>query len=317
MVKVSATVAWPIMVRAQTRPARVGFLGLAPAQAWTQQFATLRAGLKHLGHVEGETYVIEFSFAETVEQMRDCAATLVTSNVDVILAPASTEVEATLLTTRKIPIVFVQHADPVGLGHVASFARPGGNVTGISIALREITVKAMEILVDLTDGADAISVLWNPTTPSHHEVLRSLRRAATERRVRLLLTPAGTVADLESAFASMSDENVYGFVVPPSPLTNTARRVIAKQEVVSQLPGIFVEKDNVAAGGLMSYGPNFNEMYRRSAIYIDRILRGAKPGDLPVTQSSRSELALNLQTAKILNLTIPPSIYARADDVIE
>ena len=314
---VGAMAAEPFVAQAQSRPAHIGFLGLAPATAWTEQFDALRAGLKDLGYVEGQTFVIDFRLADNVDQLPTYAAELVSLNVDVIVAPASTEVEPARRATTAIPIVFAQHADPVGLGHVASLPHPGGNITGVSMVLPEIAAKALEILLDLIRGAERVAVLWNPTTPSHHEVLRSLERTAAKLDVRLVLTPASSVADFDDAFASMARERVQGFVVPSSPLTNSARDVLAQRELASRLPGIFVNRENVVAGGLMSYGADFNYMYRHTAVYIDKILKGAKPADLPVEQASKYQLVLNLKTAKALGLEIPQSIYARADQVIE
>jgi putative tryptophan/tyrosine transport system substrate-binding protein len=245
------------------------------------------------------------------------ALKLVQMNVDVIIAPASTEVEPARQATTTTPIVFAQHADPVGIGHVASLARPGGNITGISMILPEIAAKALEILKDTVPHASRISVLWNPTTPSHAKVMKEVEATAASLGVQLLSAPIEAVADFDGAFSTMVRERADGFLVPSSPLTNSERVPLANLALKHRLPGIFVNKENVEAGGLMSYGPDFNYMYRRVGFYVDKILKGAKPADLPVEQASKYTLVVNMKTARALGLTIPPSVLARADELIE
>jgi putative tryptophan/tyrosine transport system substrate-binding protein len=312
-------VAWPDLSQAQgrTRIARVGFLGLGAASAWADQTEAFRAGLRDLGYVEGKTIAIEYRWAPGVEQLPAAAAELVSMNVDVIVAPASTEVEPARRETKTIPIVFAQHADPIGLGHVASLAHPGGNITGMSMVLTEIAVKALDIFREFAPQARRIGVLWNPTTPSHTQVLKALAGAAKKMEVELLLEPVRTAADFDGAFAAMRRERADGFVVPSSPVTNSAREILAELELRYRLPGIFVNKENVAAGGLMSYGADFNYMYRRAAFFVDKILKGEKPADIPVEQASKYALVINLKTARAIGIDIPESLLARADEVIE
>jgi putative tryptophan/tyrosine transport system substrate-binding protein len=296
---------------------RVGFLGLAPASAWTSQVEALRAGLRDLGYVEGQTLVIEFRWAARVDQMPELAAELVHLPVDVIVAPASTQVEPARQATTTIPIVFAQHADPVGIGHVASLARPGGNITGVSMALTEIAAKGLEILKEAVPHATRIGVLWNPTTPSHPYVLKAVEAVGASLGVQLLMAPVRTVEDFEGAFAMMAREGADGFLVPSSPLTNSQPAPLAALALQHRLPGMFANKANVEAGGLMSYGSDFNYMYRRTASYVDKILKGATPADLPVEQSTHFELVLNLKTAQTLAITFPPIILFQAKEVIK
>jgi len=309
---------WPLAVQAQrAKVARIGFLGVGPATAWADQVEAFKAGLRDLGYVEGRNIVIEERWAESTDQLPALAAELVRMNVDILVAPASTEVEPARQATRTIPIVFAQHADPVGVGHVASLARPGGNITGMSMVLTELAAKQLEILMDAVPQATRIGILWNPTTPSHPKVVKAIEAAARSLGVGLLMTPIQAVADFDGAFSTMAAERVDGFLVPGSPLANAQRAPLADLALKHRLPGIFANKANVRAGGLMSYGADFNYMYRHAALYVDKILKGEKPADLPVEQASKYELFVNLKTARAIELTIPPTLLARADEVIE
>jgi putative ABC transport system substrate-binding protein len=309
---------WPVAARAQRQTvARIGFLDLAPASAWANELEAFRAGLGDLGYVEGKNIVIEFRWADTVDQLPELATELVRMKVDVIIAPASTEVEPVRQATKTIPIVFAQHADPVGLGHVASLARPGGNITGVSMVMTELSAKALQILKDAVPQATRIGVLWNPTTPSHPVVLKEVELAGKSLGIQLLMIPTETVADFDGVFSTMAREHADGFLVVGSPLASMQRAPLADLELKYRLPGIFSNKANVKAGGLMSYGADFNYMYRHAAIYVDKILKGERPANLPVEQASKYELVINLKTANALGLTIPSQLLARADEVIE
>src|SRR6516225_5880544 len=206
-----AAAGWPLAARAQQPAKVVGVLNLGPASAWSSRVAALRAGLRDLGWVEGKNIVIEFRWADNVDQLPRLAAELVRMNVDVIFAPSSTMVEPARQTTQTIPIVFSNHADPVGIGHVASFARPGGNVTGLSMLLTDLAVKELEILTEAVPQAKRIGVLWNPTTPSHAPPMRAVEDAGGKLGVQLLLLPGGAAEDFEPAFATMLREGAGGF----------------------------------------------------------------------------------------------------------
>jgi putative ABC transport system substrate-binding protein len=320
LIALLATVAVrPLSVWAQERPrtARIGFLSLAPASAWTGPVDALRGGLKDLGYIEGQNIDFEFRWAANVGEMRKLADELASIRVNLIIAPASTQVEPARQATMTIPIVFTQHADPVGVGHVTSLAHPGGNITGVSMLLTELAVKALEILKETVPGAHRIGILWNPTTPSHIRVVDALKAGAERLAVELLMTPVSSVQDFEGVFSTLAREHADGFLVPSSPLTNSQRAPLAELGLKHRLPGIFANKANVEAGGLMSYGADFNDMYRRAATYVDQILRGANPGDLPVEQASKYELVINLKTATALGITMPPTLLARANEIIE
>jgi putative ABC transport system substrate-binding protein len=238
-------------------------------------------------------------------------------NVDVIFALSSTEVEPARQATKTIPIVFATHADPVGLGHVASLARPGGNITGLTIILTDLVPKELEILKEAVPQATRIGVLFSPTAPSHRPAVQAVETAAEKLGVRLVMVPVRTVEDFEEAFSTMSRERVGGFLVVSAPLFGSNRARLVDLALKHRLPGMFGSRENVEVGGLMSYGSDFNDMVRRSATYIDKILKGAKPADLPVEQASKYELVINLKTAKAIGLTIPEAFLLRADKVIE
>jgi putative ABC transport system substrate-binding protein len=313
------SVAIPFATVAKDPPkiARIGFLGLAPASAWTNEVAALQAGLRDLGYIDGLNIVFEFRWASGVAQMPALATELVDMNLDIIIAPASTEVEPVRQATKSIPIVFAQHADPVGIGHVASLAHPGGNATGVSMVLTPLAAKGLEFLTQAVPGAKRFGILWNPTTPSHVKVLKEIEAAGKALDLQLLMKPVQTVDDFGAVFSTMKQERADGFLVPPSPLTNSQPKLLAELAFKYMLPGMFGNKNNVIAGGLMSYGADFIYMYRHAALYIDKILKGAKPSELPVEQASKYDLVLNQKTADILGVKFSPTLLASADEVIE
>jgi putative tryptophan/tyrosine transport system substrate-binding protein len=313
-----AAVVWPLAARAQQpKLALIGFLGPAPAPASAGRVQALRAGLRDLGYFEGKNIVIEFRWAERVEQLPQLAAELVRMNVDIIFASSSTFVEPARQATKTIPIVFATHADPVGVGHVASLAHPGGNITGLSMLLTDLVAKELEIFKEAVPHAMRIGILWNPTTPSHRPAMQAVQAAGEKLGVQLLMVPARTVEDFGGAFATMTRERVDGFLVVASPLSVSQRAPLAELALNHRLPGMFGTRENVEAGGLVSYAADLNDLTRRAAGYIDKILKGAKPADLPVEQASKYELVINLTTAKAIGLKIPETFLLRADEVIE
>jgi len=316
----AAWLAWPRFVRAQqqAKSARLGFLGFGDSAAWPR-VEVLRASLRELGYVEGKNLVIEFRWARTVEQMHEAAAELARMKVDIIFAASSTEVESARRATRTIPIVFVGHADPVGVGHVSSLARPGGNMTGLAVLLTDLTAKRLEILKETVPRVRRVGVLLDRTAPSHRPFLRAADTASEKLGLQLRTVDANTAAEYEGAFAAMARDRVGAVLVHAS--TQTVRgdgpRLLAELAQKHRLPTMFGVRDNVAAGGLMSYAPDPNDLWRRAVVYIDKILKGAKPAELPVEQASKYLLVINRKTATALGLTIPPLILARADEVIE
>jgi putative ABC transport system substrate-binding protein len=312
--------AWPLAARAQqsAKVARIGFLGLAPASAFATRVDALRIGLRDLGYIEGKNIVIEFRWAQTVDDLPDLAAEFVRMSVDIIFAPVSTFVAPARLATSTIPIVFASHADPVGLGHVASLARPGGNITGFSMLLTELAAKELEILKEAVPQGSYFGVVWNPTTPSHIPALRSVQSAGKMLGIELYEVPMRTIEDAERAFDSLTQAQVAGLLVLPSPAALSDRGArLAELALQHRLPSMFGLEENAKAGGLMSYSADVLDLYRRSAAYIDKILKGANPSELPVEQASKYKLVINLQTARALGLEIPPMLLGRADEVIE
>jgi putative tryptophan/tyrosine transport system substrate-binding protein len=309
----------PLAARAQ-QPAVpvIGFLGSQPASAFAPRIEALRKGLSELGYVEGKNLLIDFEWADSDDQLPRLARRLVERKVDLIFAPSSTWVEPARQATKTIPIVFANHADPVGIGHIESLAHPGGNITGLSMVLTEIVAKQLEILHKATPQATRIGVFWNPMTPTHEFALKAVRAAPELLGVRLYEVPTRRAEDYEDAIASVIRENVNSLLVIASPINygGNASRLI-QLTLKHKLPTMFGYKEHVEAGGLMCYAPDVLDLYRRSAGYIDKILKGTKPADLPVEQASKFEMTINLKTAKAIGLTIPPMLLVRADEVIE
>jgi len=314
-----AAFAWPLATRAQQpeKIAKIGYLDLGPASARADRVEALRAGLRDLGYFEGKNIAIEFRWAERAEQLPDLAADLVRRKVDVIFAISSTMVEPARQATSTIPIVFATHADPVGIGHVVSLARPGGNITGLSMLLTELVPKELEILTEVVPEAKRIAVLWNPSTPSLPPAMKAVDAAGQRLGLQLVKVPAQASEDFDGAFSVMARERAEALMVVASPLFITHRERLAKLASQHRLPAMFGSKENVQAGGLISYSADLTDLHRRAASYISKILKGAKADELPVEQASKFEMVINLKAAKALGLTVPPSLIARADEVIE
>jgi putative ABC transport system substrate-binding protein len=274
--------------------------------------------LRDLGYVEGKNLVIEFRWSGTVDQMHEAAAELARTKVDVIFATSSTETEPARRATSTIPIVFATHADPVAVGHVSSLARPDGNATGLADIQTLITPKRLEILKATVPQVTRFGVLWSPTAPSYRPFLEAAEATGGKLGIQLLTVGVSTVADFAGAFAKMAHDRVGAVLVHGAALTARHNNpLLAELALKHRLPTMFGVRDNVVAGGLMSYAADHIDLTRRAAVYIDKILKGAKPAELPVEQASRYLLIINLKTARALGLTIPPSILARADEVIE
>jgi putative ABC transport system substrate-binding protein len=296
---------------------RLGFLKFGPASLFADRVEALRTGLRALGYVEGQNLVMEFRWAATGDQLAEMAAELVRLPVDLIFATSSTEVEAVRPLTTTIPIVFATHADPVGLGHVASLPRPGGNITGLSVLHTEIVTKELELMTQALPHMTRVGVLSAVTAPSHRPAADALEAAAPQLGVQLLPVPVRTPDDLEGAFATMARERVGGVLVAGSAFTYVHRAHLAALALQHRLPSIFHWREGAEVGGLMSYGPDIMDSTRRAVTYIDKILQGAKPADLPVEQASKYQLVINLKTAQALGITIPPMLLFQADEVIQ
>jgi len=315
----TAAAAWPLATSAQ-QPAkipRIGFLGLGVPSSYSPPVEALRAALRDLNYLEGKNIIFEFRWAENVDQLLALATELVRMPVDIIFASNSILVEPARQATKTIPVVFATHNDPIGTGHVASLARPGANITGLSMLLTDVAVKQLEVLKEAVPHAMRIGVVWNPDTPSHAPALKEIEAAGEKLDVQLVIAPAGTVEQFDSILSMMMQQRVAGVLVVASLLTYSQRVPLAELALKHRLPTIFGLKEHAQAGGLMSYGADAIDLHRRAATYIDKIIRGAKPADLPVEQATKFELAINLNTAKALGIDVPPTLLARADEVIE
>jgi putative ABC transport system substrate-binding protein len=315
----TTAVVWPSPMLAQqgVKIARLGFLGPGPASNFAPRVEALRHGLRDLGYVEGKNLVIEFRWFDRVAELPELAAELVRLNVDVIYAHSSTEAGAVAQVTKTTPVVFGVHADPVGVGHVASLSRPGGNMTGLTMLLTELAAKELEIFKEALPHSTKFGVLYTSTAPSHIPALQAAETAALRLGLEMIMVPVQRVEDFDGAFATMVQQRVDGFLVIASSLTFSARAPLAALALKHRLPSMFGTRDAVAAGGLMSYAPNLGHLIRRAATYIDAILKGTMPADLPVEQASKYELVINLRTAQALGLRLAEAFLLRADEVIE
>ena len=312
----------PVAAEAQqaAKIARIGYLArnLAASPHLHEAF---RQGLRDLGYVEGRNVVIEYRDAEgKLERLPALAAELVALKVDVIVAASTLAALAAKQATRTLPIVFAAAADPVASGLVTSLARPGGNVTGLSNLAPELVGKRLELLKQAVPGVSRVAVLWQPGAlgeRTEKDMLKGAEVAARALGVRLQFVEARGPADFDRAFSDMTRARAGALTVLPSAMFFSERRRLVDLAAKNRLPAVYPWREFVDAGGLMSYGPNLADLFRRAATYVDKILKGAKPGDLPVEQPTKFELVINLKTAKALGLTIPPSVLARADQVIE
>ncbi len=274
-------------------------------------------GMREFGYVEGKNLAIEFRFGEGKdERLAEMAANLVQQKVDAIVATASPAIRAAQKATRTIPIVMVATADPVGSGFVASLARPGANTTGLSSGGTVISAKHVELLMTAVPRLSSLAVLGNPRSSSLPAILEELRSAAQKLGLRMVRVDMTTPQDIEPAFDVMRRERVEGVIVVHAPLVVANRRQITELAAKHRIPAIYGARDYIEVGGLMSYGTNVIENYRRAATYVDKIFKGAKAGDLPIEQPTKFELVINLKVAKALGLTIPPDLLLRAEQVI-
>jgi putative tryptophan/tyrosine transport system substrate-binding protein len=303
-------------LRAQQKPMPViGFLWSSPGP-WTPFVAAFREGLSETGYVEGQNVTVEYRWTEDHDDLAPLmAADLVGRKVDVIVT-GGPAVRAAKTATSTIPIVFI-NGDPVGQGLVASLARPGGNLTGVSILTVEMMPKRLELLSELVSQASVIALLVNPTNSTTENVIRDVQEAARTKGVQLRILKASTENEIDAAFASLVQLHAGALVVGPDGLFNTRRNQLVALASHHAIPAIYPWREVVAAGGLISYGPSLTAAGRQMGKYAGKILNGAKPADLPVEQPTRFELVVNLNTAKALGLSVPPSILARADEVIE
>jgi putative tryptophan/tyrosine transport system substrate-binding protein len=309
----------PRSAEAQPKTGRVWHIGalmsVYPADAEPSQ--AFRQRLRALGYVEGQNLVIDWRYAQgRDDRLPALAKELVGLNVDLIVADVTLAIRAAMQATSTIPIVMANSADAVGGGLVSNLRRPGGNVTGNSIMLADTSVKRLQLLKEAVPKVSRVAVLWDPATPFHRAMLKEIDAAAPSLRLQPLAIAVRSRDNLGDALSEVTKGRADALFVSQG-MSPTARQQLLDFAAKNWLPTMFLNKDYVPAGGLMSYAPNFPEMFRHAAVYVAKILEGAKPGDLPVEQPTKFELVINMKTAKALGLTVPPSVLARADELIQ
>jgi len=295
---------------------RIGFLGASSPSFYTTRIETFRQGLRELGYVEGKNIAIEYRFAEgKVDRLPELAAELVRLKVDIIVTTPNAS--AARNATKTIPIVFAAAGDPVATGDIVSLARPGGNLTGLTVLAPELGGKRLELLKEVSPKITRVAFLWNSLGPTGSIFSKEMETAAQGLGLHVQSLEVRSLNDFDGAFAAAIRERAHALITAPQPIINTNRGPILEFVSKNRLPAIFPNPETVEAGGLMSYSPDIVQLFRRVAIYVDKILKGAKPADLPVEQPTKFEFIINLKAAKQIGLTIPPNVLARADRVIK
>jgi len=315
----SAAAVWPLAARAQQTIPLIGFLDSRTPEAMTGRLRAFRQGLNDADLVEGKNFAIAYRWAENqLDRLSALATELVDQKVAVLIASGGPPVVfAARSATTSVPIVFLLGEDPVGLGLVANLARPGGNLTGINFANRELVTKQLELLRELVPTASRIAVLVNPANPRIEPTLEIVALGASSMKLQIRTARASTAREIDAAFAEFAREQPDALFVPEDPFLNSRRVQLVLLAGRHGMPAIYSGREYVEAGGLMGYGSNIPDAYRQVGVYAGRILRGAKPAELPVVQASKFELVINHQTARMLALSVPPTLLARADEVIE
>jgi putative tryptophan/tyrosine transport system substrate-binding protein len=301
-----------------TKIPRIGYLAPTPLSALVVRTEAFRQGLRELGYVEGKNIVVEWRSADgKTDRLPALAAELVRLKVDVIVTTGPTGTRPAKEATSTIPIVMAQDIDPVGTGFVTSLARPGGNITGLSSLVPEISGKQLELLKEILPRLSRVAVLWTSSNPANAQVLKEMESTAGALGLKLQSLDILGAQDIETAFRVAGKGRADAVLVLQNGVATSHRKELAAFAIRSRLPGMFPRLQFVEDGGLMSYGASIADMDRRAATYVDKILKGAKPADLPVEQPTKFELIINLKTAKQIGLTIPPNVLAQADKVIK
>jgi len=297
---------------------RIGILLVGSSSFYSAWIDVFRQGLKELGYIEGKNIAIEYRYGEgKPDRLPALAAELVGLKVDVIFTSSTPSVLAVKKATSTIPIVFVSISDPVASGLVTSLARPGGNITGLTIVAVDLSGKRLELLKEAVPNVTRVAFLWNSANPAQELQWKETRTTAEGLGLQLQSLALRNSNDFDSAFEAALKERAQALITAPEPLINIQLKRIVEFAVKNRLPAMYANPQFVDAGGLMSYAPDYTAQYRRAAAYVDRILKGTKPADLPVEQPTKFEFIVNLKTAKQIGLTIPPNVLARADKVIK
>jgi len=318
---VGGAAAWPLAARAQ-QPAIpvIGFLGAVSLDGFTERLRAFRQGLKETGYVEGENVAIEYRWAENqLDRLPELTTDLIRKQIAVLVAAGGTAPVITAkAATTTIPIVFVIPEDPVRLGLVTSLSRPGGNITGVNFFFGEVVPKRLALLRELVPAMSRVAVFVNSANPGRAESLvREVESTGHALGLHIQVFHTSTGREINAAFATLAGARPDALLILPDPFFNDRRAQLATLTARHAIPTSFPARSYVEAGGLMSYGTNINDAFRQAGVYTGRVLKGAKPADLPVVQSTKFELVINAQTAEMLGLTIPPSLLATADEVIE
>jgi putative tryptophan/tyrosine transport system substrate-binding protein len=307
----------PVWAQQPGKIPRIGYLAGASPSAIAFRTEAFRQALRELGYVEGKNITIEYRYAEgNLRRQEELAAELAHLNVDVIVASGPTSTRAARKATATIPIIMTFHSDPVGSGSVASLARPGGNITGLSTLAPEISGKQLELLKEVVPKVSRVMVLGSSYNPGNALVLKEMEVAARAFNLKLKYLDLLEAKEIEGAFRSATNGRAEAVIVLAGPTAIQHRARLAEIAITSRLPSIYERREFVEVGGLMSYGISITDLDRRAAVYVDKILKGAKPADLPVEQPIKFEFIINLKAAKQIGLTIPPNVLARADKVI-
>jgi putative tryptophan/tyrosine transport system substrate-binding protein len=311
--------AWPLAARAESAMPVIGFLNSASSQPFANYVASFRAGLKETGYVDGQNVVIEFRWAEGhYDRLPEMAADLVRRKVAVLVSTGgSPSITAAKAATTTIPIVFTTGSDPVRLGLVTSLSHPGGNITGVDFFVTQMESKRLGLLRALIPGVQLIAVLLNPTQQIYTRQKTDVEEAVHATGQQIHLLSASNESEIDAAFATAMQLRAGAMLVGADPFLNSQRDKIVALAARHAIPAIYEQREHALAGGLMSYGTNLSEAYRQAGVYAGRILKGEKPGDLPVVQSTKFEFVINLKTAKALGIEVPPNLSAEADEIIE
>ena len=314
---VGGAAAWPLSARAQQAGRKIVTIGVLAIEPWPP-IETFRQALDDLGYIEGKNVRFEYRYSKGYnKQLPELANELVGLNVDVILTWGTDAVLAAKQATTTIPIVMGVIGDPLGSGIVTNLARPGGNITGCSLRAAELEAKRLQLLKELVPELSRVAILFNPTNHYMPFALQSAQKGAQVLHVSLALYEVHDAPTLDAAFVMLTKDRPDAFIVPADTFLVSQRGRIAQFAIANKLPSVYTFREYIEAGGLIAYTPNYNDLFQRAASYVDKILKGAKPGELPIEQPRGFHLFINLKTARALGLTVPPRLLAGADEVIE
>jgi putative ABC transport system substrate-binding protein len=314
---VGGAAAWPFPASAQRAGKKIVTIGILAIEPWPP-IDTFRRALDNLGYIEGKNIRFEYRYAKgRNEQFPELANDLVGLDVDVILTWSTGAALAAKQATTRVPIVMGAVGDPLGIGIVTNLTRPGGNITGLSSRAAELEAKRLQLLKEVVPGLSRVAILFNPTNHYMPLALQSAQRGAQTLDVTLAIYEVYDTASLDAAFVTLTKDRPGALLVPGDPFLVSQRSRIAQFAIENKLPSVYTFREYVEAGGLIAYTPNFDDLFRRAATYVEKILNGAKPGELPIEQSTKFRLVINSNTARTLGVILPPTLLARADEVIE